>query len=444
MAADIVVEGVKAETKPGRAKTLVALSFGYFIDRGEEQAISVLFPTLQQLWGLSYTNLGTIGTIRTLLQAIFTPFWGFIADRYSRKKVIMFGTGLWGLWTLVCGLTNSYTQLLVVRGVAGIGLGCLMPATFSLISDTFPPERRGRALGLLEGMGIFGIVVGTLVLGMLATPDLWRWGFISLGLFSAISGLMVWYLVDEPVRGAAEPELQGKITAEAAADYRIEISDVPKVLRIPTIWVAILQGMAGTMPWVILGLYFITWLVNDRGLDESGATVAFAGIVIGTVISNIVGGILGDYAEKVNPKYGRTIIGQISIISGIPLSYWLLTGTEDWPLGGLLALSLVTALMISWPGKGAKEPMMQAVTPPELRSVAYSVVAIIENGFSALVAVFAGWLADRIGLTEAMVWTIPVPWIVCAVIFSFFYLTYPRDSAKMHQEMTERARRIEG
>jgi len=283
-----------------------------------------------------------------------------------------------------------------------------------------------------------------LVLGMLATPDLWRWGFILLGLFSAISGLLVWYLVDEPVRGAAEPELQGKITAEAAADYRIKISDVPKVLRIPTIWVAILQGMAGTMPWVILGLYFITWLVNDRGLDESGATVAFAGIVIGTVISNIIGGMIGDYAEKVNPKYGRTIIGQISIISGIPLSYWLLTGTEDWSLGGLLALSLVTALMISWPGKGAKEPMMQAVTPPELRSVAYSVVAFIENGFSALVAVFAGWLADKIGLTEAMVWTIPVPWIVCGVIFSFFYFTYPRDSAKLHHEMSERARIIEG
>jgi MFS family permease len=443
MATKAVVEGVKAENKSGKAKTLFALSFGYFIDRGEEQAISVLFPTLQQLWGLSYTNLGTIGTIRTLLQAIFTPFWGYISDRYSRKKVIMIGTGLWGLWTLGIGFTNNFGQLLTIRAFSGIGLGCLMPATFSLISDTYPPERRGRALGLLEGMGIFGIVVGTLGLGLLATPDLWRWGFISLGVFSAISGLVVWFLVEEPVRGAAEPELQGRITAEVAADYRIEASDVPKVLRIPTIWVAILQGMAGTMPWVIMGLYFITWLVNDRDRDESGATVAFAGIVIGTVISNIMGGMIGDYADKVNPKYGRIVIGQFSIISGIPLSYWLLTGTENWSLGALLALSLVTALFISWPGKGAKEPMMQAVTPPELRSVAYSVVAIIENGFSALVAIFAGWLADRIGLTQAMVWTIPVPWIVCAAVFTVFYFTYPRDAEKLRRQMSDRAQQIE-
>lgn len=441
MATTAVTEDTTTK-KGGKAKTLLALSFGYFIDRGEEQAISVLFPTLQQLWGLSYTNLGTIGTIRTLLQAIFTPVWGFIADRYSRKKVIMFGTGLWGLWTLAVGFTNDFGSLLTIRAISGIGLGCLMPATFSLISDTYPPERRGRALGLLEGMGIFGIVVGTLGLGMLATPDLWRWGFFLLGAFSAVSGLMVYFLVEEPVRGAAEPELAGKITAEAAADYRIQFSDVPKVLRIPTIWVATLQGMAGTMPWVIMGLYFITWLVNERGLDESGAAVAFAGIVIGTVISNIMGGYIGDYAEKVSPKYGRTVIGQFSIIAGIPLTYWLLTGTESWSLTALLVLSLVTALFISWPGKGAKEPMMQAVTPPELRSVAYSVVAIIENGFSASVAIFAGWLADQIGLTEAMVWTIPVPWVVCALIFTAFYFTYPKDREKMHNEMAERARKL--
>jgi MFS-type transporter involved in bile tolerance (Atg22 family) len=86
--------------------------------------------------------------------------------------------------------------------------------------------------------------------------------------------------------------------------------------------------------------------------------------------------------------------------------------------------------------------MMQGVLPPELRSLGYSFVAIIENGFSALVAIFAGILADRIGLTEAMVWTIPVPWIVCALIFTGFYFTYPRDSEKLRNLMADRAREI--
>lgn len=425
-------------------RTMFALAFGYFIDQGEGQALSVLSPVLRQIWGLSLENIGMISTIRNVLQSITAPLWGFTADKFSRKNVIIFGTGVWGLWTLACGFTQNFGQLLAVRATSGIGLGCLLPATFSLMSDTYPPEKRGRALGILEAFGVFGIVIGVVGLGFLASPELWRWGFISLGLFSVVSGLLVWVLVEEPVRGAAEPELAGKITEEDASQYAITYRDVPKILRIPTIWVAILQGLAGTMPWIILQTYFILFLVEERGYDNNLATYAFAGIVLGTVGSNIIGGFLGDWADKVNPKYGRTIIGQVSIISGIPLSYLLLTGTEGWPFESVIALCVVTALLISWPGKGAKEPMMQGVTPPELRSLVYSFVTMVESGFAALVAWWAGSLADKIGLTEAMVWTIPVPWILCALVFSGFYFTYPRDSAKLRAEMAARAEKITG
>jgi MFS family permease len=442
----VVLETEAAEPRAsskGRWKTLLALSFGYFIDQGEGQTMSVLFPTLQALWGLSYTSLGLIGTIRSFLQAVSAPFWGYAADRFSRKQVIFWGTGVWGIWTLACGLVQDFGQLLWVRAIAGIGLGCLMPATFSLMSDTFPPRQRGRALGILEAIGVMGIVVGTLGLGMLATPDLWRWGFISLGLFSVVSGAAVLLLVDEPVRGASEPELQGKITEQDAAKFGVKFSDIPKVLSIPTIWVAILQGLSGSMPWVVMGLYLITWLVRERGMTEQSATVAFAGIVVGTAISNVLGGILGDWAESVNPKYGRTLIGQISIFSGVPLCFILFTQTANWPFWGLVGFSFLTALMISWPGKGAKEPMMQGVVPPELRASAFSMITMIESGFAALAAYLAGYLADTIGLSKAMIWTIPVPWVLCTLVFSLFYWSYPRDSARLRQQMAERAKLLE-
>ena len=428
--------------KPGRWRTLLALAFGYFIDQGEGQAMSVLFPTLQQIWGLTYTQLGLVGTIRNFLQSITAPLWGYAADRYSRKKVIVFGTGIWGIWTLLIGFSQNYGQLLTLRAISGIGLGCLMPATFSLMADTYRPHERGRALGILEGIGVLGIVIGTLGLGLLATPDLWRWGFFLLGSFSVISGVTVWLLVEEPIRGSAEPELAGKITEEAAAQYNVKLSDVPKILSIPTILVAIAQGLAGSMPWVVMSLYFITWLVNDRGLAEQQATIAFAGIVVGTAVSNVIGGFLGDWADKINPKYGRPFIGQISVIAGIPLTYILLTQTEEWPFTAVVVLCFVTALLISWPGKGAKEPMMQAVTPPELRASAFAIVTFIESGFAAFVAYFAGRLADQVGLTQAMIYTIPFPWMICAAIFTLFYFTYPHDSSRLRSQMAERAKAL--
>jgi MFS family permease len=356
--------------------------------------------------------------------------------------VIVFGTGVWGIWTLLVGFTQNFGQLLVIRAISGIGLGCLMPATFSLMSDTFRPKMRGRALGIMEGIGTMGIVISSLALSFVATPELWRWGFISLGILSILSGLVIWLVVEEPVRGAAEPELEGVITAEKASNYTMETKDIVEVLKIPTIWVAIAQGLAGTMPWVVMQLFFIVWMVEILNVDESQAVLAFAGIVIGTAISQVMGGFLGDWAEGKNPKYGRTVIGQISVFSGVPLTWLLFTRTGDWSFGAIVALCFVTALFIGWPGKGAKEPMMQGAVPPELRSTAFAMATFIENGFTALVAIFAGILADRIGLTQAMVWTVPVPWIVCGILFSLFYWAYPRDSKKLRAQMAERAEQI--
>ena len=442
MEAELEDVKVSTEKKKQRRRTLFALSFGYFIDQGEGQAMSVLFPTLQALWGLSYGNLGVISTIRNLLQSISSPFWGFISDKFSRKGVILFGTGIWGLWTAGVGLTQNFGQLLTIRAISGIGLGCLMPATFSIMSDTFPPKDRGKALGVMEAIGVFGIIIATIGLGFLATPSLWRWGYFLLGGFSVLSGVMVWFLVKEPIRGEAEPELTGKITREDAQKFGLQFSDIPKVLKIKTIWVAIAQGLAGSMPWVVMGSFLITWLVNERNIPAENATLVFAGIVVGTMLSNVIGGILGDWAEHLSPKYGRTIIGQISIISGIPLSYILFTQTASWSLWGIIGLSFFTALMISWPGKGAKEPMMQGVVPPELRGTAFSITTFIESGFAAIAGVIAGSLADQIGLSEALLWTVPFPWIICAVLFSLFYLTYPKDAEKLRHLMAERAKII--
>ena len=73
---------------------------------------------------------------------------------------------------------------------------------------------------------------------------------------------------------------------------------------------------------------------------------------------------------------------------------------------------------------------MSAVVPPELRSTAFAMTTFIESGFAAVVALVFGLIADKIDLHTAMIWTIPFPWIICAILFSGFYLTYPKDLEK--------------
>lgn len=442
-----------------RWPTIVALAFGYFVDNGEDQAMGVLFPAIKALWGLSNFDLGLVGTVRKVLAAISSPLWGYAADRWNRKMILFIGTGIWGVWTLLCGLMPNFGGMLIIRAISGIGLGCLMPATFSLLSDLFPPEWRGRALGVLGGVGALGIIGGVLAMGFLASNDVWllgmekwRWGFFFLGAMSMFSGLLILLLVREPVRGAAEPELQERITREAAERYRIQFSDLPRVVRIPTIWVAILQGMAGTMPWVVLAQFLPTWLVEARGMSadidfsnpNGSAPIAFALILVGTVVSNILGGIIGDWADRVNPRYGRTFIGQISVLFAIPLSWVMLTQTENWSFGAFLALCFFTALLISWTGRGSKEPMMQGAVPPELRSSAYAMNDFLERGFAALISIIAGGLAGQTvaQFTQAMLWTVTFPWVICFILYTGFYWAYPRDSLRLRTMMAQRAEEL--
>lgn len=344
-----------------------------------------------------------------------------------------------GIWTIVVGFTQTYHQLLIIRVISGLGLGCLMPATFSIMADTFPPNVRGKMLGILEAIGVLGIIIFTIGLGAMATPELWRIGFYILGIASVLSGILIWFLVDEPVRGEAEPEMRGQLTQEDAERYKAKISDVKTLMKIPTIWVAIAQGLAGSMPWVVMGAFLILWLVEVRHVDTTQAPLIFGGVVIGTAISNVLGGIIGDYAEKVSPKFGRAFIGQLSVFLGIPFTYYLFTRTENWSLIKLAVLCFITALLISWPGKGSKEPMIQGVVIPELRSSAFSFITFIESGFAAIAALIFGILADKLDIQTAMLWTVPFPWLICGVLFSGFYFTYPKDSKILRDEMTRRA-----
>ena len=433
-----------SKNKSGR--TLFALGLGYLVDQGEAQAMGVLSPIIQSIWGISFSMIGLMETLRNITQTISAPLWGYAADKYSRKKVLIFGTGVWGLWTIAVGIVPNFSSMLIIRAISGLGLGCLMPATFSLLGDHYPQEKRGRALGVIGFVGLMGTVLGVLALGFVATPDLWRWGFVGLGIASVITGFIIWMLVEEPPRGAAEPELANIITHEDEKKYVINWSDVFSTLKIPTIWAAILQGVTGTMPWVVMSVYFINWMVKELGFtnnisfnDPKGsAPLVFAIIVVGAAISNFMGGVIGDFAEKRNPKYGRTIIGQFSVFIGVPMMYILITQAPNMTFGQLLGWALLTALLIGWPGRGAKEPMMQAVVPPEIRSSAYSVVNLIEGGFSAFAGLIAGSLADKIGLTNALLWTIPFPWLICGIFFTLFYFTYPKDAAKVREKMAQR------
>jgi MFS family permease len=431
-------------TRGERGRILTALGFGFFIDSAEDQALPMLFPAVRDALGLDYGALSVINSIRIILQTFSGPFWGMAADRYNRKWILVLGTGLWGIWTLVCGLVTSYWQLLVVRVIACLGLGCLYPAAFSMLADVFGPRRRGRAMGTVSAIGMFGIVIGAFAFGeLLNVPDTgWRWAFILLGLASILSGLVIAILVRDPVRGGAEPELEEVITEAAAAQFRFHMADVMEVLRSKTVWVNFIQGIFVITPINALAAFFVTWLVDDRDFSEADAPMMLGVVVISLAVGSLVGGLVADWADGRWRRYGRIAVSQVSIVLAFPAMLYLLRGaTTTTPI---LVSAIVAGFFLDWTRRGVKQPLVQNVIRPELRSTAMALTEFFQGAVASVVIILFGNFADRFGLTQTLLVLACGFWAVALVVTIPYYFVYPPEAERLRRAMQERREMIEG
>ncbi len=427
-----------SQSKGYRARILTALGFGFFIDSAEDVALPMLWPAVRTALGLSYAQLGYIDSIRVIFQTFSGPFWGMLADRYNRKWILVIGTGVWGLWTSICGLATDYWQLLIVRVVACIGLGCLYPAAFSILADAFGPEKRGRAMGTISAIGMFGIVAGALAFGEVIgiSENGWRIGFIGLGLTSVLSGLVIAILVKEPVRGASEPELEAVISETSAAQFRFKFAEVRELFRIKTVLVNFLQGIFMLTTINALATFYVTWLVDDRGFSEADAPLFFGGVVISLAIGNFIGGTVGDWAFGRWPKYGRAAVSQISIAIALPAMWYLFTRATDTT--SILVCSILAGFFLDWTRRGAMQPMVQNAVRPELRATAMALTEFVNGAFASVVIILFGNFADQYGLSRTLLILTSGFWLVAFFVTPLYYLVYPNDSQRLHEQMQQR------
>jgi len=361
-----------------------------------------------------------------------------VADRYNRKWVLVVGTGAWGILTLACGLVTSYWQLLAVRVVACIGLGCLYPVAFSMLADVFGPHHRGKAMGTVSFIGMFGIVVGAFVFGELLNISEvgWRWAFIALGLASILSGVVIAVLVRDPVRGGAEPALEEVITEETAARFPFHLADVREVLRSRTVWVNFIQGVFVMTPINAMAAFFVTWLVDDRGFSEADAPMIFGGVVIALAFGGLAGGVVADWADARWPRYGRIAVSQVSILLAWPAMLFLLLRAVDF--GPLLASALFAGFFLDWTRRGVKQPLVQNVIRPELRSTAMALTEFSQGAVAAVVIVLFGSFADRFGLTRTLLVLACGFWAIALVVTIAYYFVYPPEAQRLREAMEQR------
>jgi MFS family permease len=194
---------------------LIATAVLSYTDR---QVLSLLVDPMRGELGISDGQVSLLlGTAFAVVYGIAGIPLGLLADRTSRRNLIFLGVLVWSCGTLACGLAHTFGQLFSARIVVGLGEAVLSPAAISLISDYFPPSRRGTAVGLFlsgiaMGIGaailIGGGVLHAVELGVLAGTPLasqpaWRLVLLLIGGPGLLWALVI-LVIREPARRANE------------------------------------------------------------------------------------------------------------------------------------------------------------------------------------------------------------------------------------------------
>ncbi|MEV0394518.1 MDR family MFS transporter [Polymorphospora rubra] len=175
---------------------MVGLMTGMLLAALDQTIVGTALPTIVgELGGINHYSW--VVTAYLLASTASTPLYGKMADLYGRRPVFLFSIGTFVLGSLLAGFAQDMTQLIVTRGIQGIGAGGLMTLAFTIISDVVSPRERGRYQGLFGA--VFGVssVAGPLVGGYFAETD-WRWIFfinVPLGVVAILVCYQVMKLV---------------------------------------------------------------------------------------------------------------------------------------------------------------------------------------------------------------------------------------------------------
>ena len=275
----------------------------YVSNYADRVLLGVLAPAITKEFGLTDKALGALsGTAFAIFYAVMGIPIAIFADRGNRKAVIAASVAVWSVMTALCGVSQNFWQMAVVRFGVGIGEAGSNPPSHAIISDLFTMKWRGTALGILSQGVSIGLVVGIFGGAQVAanlvwqtpyfTLDGWRMAFVALGVPGLLISLLVLLTLREPVRGASE----GHIDPGQAPSLR---ETMAHIFSQPALVHTLIGGTLATLVGYSGVVWWPSFIVRSHGLSPADMS-AFLALVFG--LGSGIGIFLGGYCAD---RFGR-------------------------------------------------------------------------------------------------------------------------------------------
>ena len=166
--------GFEGENAREKVIVLLTMCFALAMAMLDNTVVNVALPRISEDLGAGVSELQWIVDGYVLAFASLLLTGGILGDRYGRKKMFLLGLAIFTLASAACGISSSTGQLIAARAIQGVGAALLMPGTLSIITVTFPPQERARAIGLWAGMSALALALGPTVGGYMVEHLGWE------------------------------------------------------------------------------------------------------------------------------------------------------------------------------------------------------------------------------------------------------------------------------
>lgn len=315
---------------------LGVLWFIYVLNFLDRQLLSILAKPIQDALNITDGQLGLLGGLYFAFFYCFIAIpVGWLADRTNRVMVVSIACGIWSAATIACGLSRNFGQLAVSRMTVGFGEAGGVPPSYAIITDYFPPGRRGMALGIFNLGPPVGAALGIAFGASVAAAFSWRDAFIAIGVVGLVVAVVTPLLVKEPRRGGLD---MAAGTSPATAPVRAGFWDTVKMFfSNPVLVLASLGSGVTQIVTYGLGNFAVLFLMREKGMELGDVALWYALVVAigmgGGIFAS--GWLIDRYTKRSRKAYA--LLPAISLSLALPF-YIAFVWAPSWPLA--LALML--------------------------------------------------------------------------------------------------------
>lgn len=369
-----------------------------YVDRTVLYAVQ---PLVQSEFHRSDADFGLVTSAFFIFYMLMSPVMGPLADRYSRKRIMIIGALVWSAATLLTAVTYNFWELVFRHTIIGIGEASFVIISPTFVADMFPEEKRGRVFGIFYLAIPVGTALGYLLGGWLGPHYGWRMPFYVAAVPGFVLALAMFWL--------PEPE-RGRFDSIPENAYR---STLWGLARNPAFWTATLGMAAMTFALGGLQVWMPTFLHRARGFSLSAANRTFGLIILfDGIVASLAGGWLGD---KLLPRTRSAyyLVSAVSLAVGVPAMMVALYNSGPLMVPALLVAGFMLLLNTA--------PLNAAVinsVGSHIRATAIAVnIFVIHMLGDALSPWLIGFIADRHSLQGGFISAVIAIAISSAILF---------------------------